>query len=157
MGMVLPMCRFGTMRILTCITSGVNGKRIRTSSAMVARGSIQECCHRISVGASSCPFAMWLIWTTVPALQSDFRAADVLYANAALQGIDLQGHPHSWLSPGIDIDTRDERAEPARLRPPTPETAINQGSTYACRTMPTAGPTRKWHGVSLSRRGEAEH
>ena len=80
MGMVLPMCRFGTMRILTCITSGVNGKRIRTSSAMVARGSIQECCHRILVGASSCPFAMWLIWTTVPALQSDFRAADVLSA-----------------------------------------------------------------------------
>jgi hypothetical protein len=48
---------------------------------------------------------MWLIWTTVPALQSDFRAADVLYANAALQGIDLQGHPDTWLSPGIDVDT----------------------------------------------------
>ena len=99
---------------------------------------------------------MWLIWTTVPALQSDFRAADVLYANAALQGIDLQGHPHTWLSPGIDVDTSgmSARHEPARLRArPTLETAINQGSTYACRGMPTAGPTRKWHGVCLSRRG----
>jgi hypothetical protein len=48
---------------------------------------------------------MWLMWTTVPALQSDFSAADVLYANAALQGVDLQGHPHTWLSPGIDADT----------------------------------------------------
>jgi hypothetical protein len=36
------------------------------------------------------------------------------------------------------------------------ETAINQGSTYTRRRMPTAGPTPKWHGVSLSRRGEAE-
>jgi hypothetical protein len=35
---------------------------------------------------------------------------------------------------------------------PTLETAINQGNTYACRGMPTAGPTRKWHGLSLSRR-----
>ena len=39
--------------------------------------------------------------------------------------------------------------------PTTLETAINQGSTYACRGMPTAGSTRKWHGVSHSRRGEA--
>jgi hypothetical protein len=36
------------------------------------------------------------------------------------------------------------------------ETAIHQGSTYHARVMPTAGPTRKWHSVSLSRRGEAE-
>ena len=27
------------------------------------------------------------------------------HANAALQGIDLQGDPHTWLSPGIDGDT----------------------------------------------------
>jgi hypothetical protein len=40
--------------------------------------------------------------------------------------------------------------------PTTLETAISQGSTYACRGMPTAGPTRKWHSVGLSRRGEAE-
>jgi hypothetical protein len=36
--MFLPMCRFRTMRILTCITSGVNGKRIRSLSAMVCPG-----------------------------------------------------------------------------------------------------------------------
>ena len=57
------------------------------------------------------------------------------HANAALQGIDLQGHPHTWLSPGIDLDTSEmsARHEPARLLPDPPWKPINQGSTYACR------------------------
>jgi hypothetical protein len=93
------------MRILTCITSGVNGKRIRTSSAMVCPGFNPRVLPSHFSRSVFLLFAMWLIWTTVPALQSDFRAADVLDANAALQGIDLQGHPHTWLSPGIDVDT----------------------------------------------------
>jgi hypothetical protein len=40
--------------------------------------------------------------------------------------------------------------------PTHPEAALNQGRTYACRGMPTAGRPREWHGVGLSRRGEAE-
>jgi hypothetical protein len=44
--------------------------------------------------------------------------------------------------------------QPARLRArPTMETAINQGPTYTCPGMPTAGPLASRHGVILSRRG----
>jgi len=41
------------------------------------------------------------------------------HANPALQGIDPQGHPHTRLSPEIDIDTSgmSARQEPARVCP----------------------------------------
>jgi hypothetical protein len=56
-------------------------------------------------------------------------------------------------TPGTDVHTSgiSARHKPARPRArPTLETAINQGSTYACRGME---PTPKRHGLGLSRRG----
>jgi hypothetical protein len=67
------------MRILTCITSGVNGKRIRTSSAMVWPG------FNPRVLPSHFGRSVFLLFRHVAdldpgalPLQSDFRAADVL-------------------------------------------------------------------------------
>jgi hypothetical protein len=135
------------MRILTYITSGVNGKRIRTSSAMVYPG------FNPRVLPSHFSRSVFLLFRHVAdldpgagPLQSDFRAADVLHANAALQGIDLQGHPHTWLSPGIDVDTSgmSARHEPARLR------ARPTWKRRSIRAVPShagdadCGTTRKW-------------
>jgi hypothetical protein len=79
------------------------------------------------------------------------------HANAALQGIDLQGHPDTWLSPGIDVDTSgmSTRHKPARLRadPPWKRRSIRAVPTHAggCRLPDSLASGTAWVSVAGGR------
>jgi hypothetical protein len=119
------------MRILTCTTSGGNGKRIRTSSAMVCPGFNPRVLPSHFSLSVSLLFRHVADLDPVPALQSDFRAACSL-ANGVVRY--RSSRPSSHLAqPGIDVVTSGMSAAMS-LRGFVPDPPWKRGSIRAVPT-----------------------